>query len=649
MGAYDSLTSDRNLFRSFQLRNARERRRERDNWRMYDATEYGQWDDAALRIMLQEGRPPTSFNFTKRYTDLLAGSLLADPFDLNYETELGEPSDGAILLNELYKEDRDLGSYMDSYLQFLRAGFVYRGWMEMYKDYSKDPRGRVGMRYIAPDRVLTDPDWATNDVSDNKAIFIWSWMSARQIMEKYNKKTPEIMQAMRFYEEYREESISDPEKDKLFDRSPEFWDKQNGLYLVIDKYELRLKKKARLFDPEQGAFLRDMEEEDADIFYESAQLLGRNIEKVVQTIKECRVRTLCPAISLTLILQEGRCPLQLGKYPFFAFSSDCINGRPNTSVDQLKDAQVTFNKRESSITHILTTSSNNALFIEDDAAEPDVLHEIGKKRNRPGAYFIVAPGAVSGKKVQHIEKTPPPTNFMDAANHIWGVAEKITPSVPAVQGVGETDDSGVLFQAKVAQAQIGMQIPQKMLRAVWQQIGDAYFFAAQQTYTYPMVFSSKRDHKLFALNMPGGMYMRDLVRLRVTVSQSPSSETYRRQLLQQYIAISQYLPDPLTRQALSRLVVKSLPNVPQEELDQLAEVAKLSEDLQKMSTLVQIGQAEEALLTQAMKKMQMAAMGGMGGAPAMGGPGAPQMPMVPPGGSAPPSPPPPAAGVTTAV
>lgn len=618
-----SITNDRNLFRSFQLRNQRERRRERENWRMYDATEFGQWDDQALRIMLQEGRPPTSFNFTKRYVDTLAGSLLADPFELHYETELGEENDIAVLMNELYMEDRDLGNFANEYLLFLRAGFVYRGWLEMYKDYSRDPRGRVGMRYISPDRILTDPDWVTANVCDNKTIFMWTWMSPRQIKDKYRKKMVEIDNAVQLFEEYREETMGEPEKDKLFDTSPEFWDKQNGLFLVIDKYELRTKRKMRLFDPEAAAFLRDMEDEDADIFYETSDMMGRKLEKIEQTVKECHLTTMCPGLSLSMVLQEGRHPLQLGKYPFFTFSADSINGRPNTAVDQLKDAQVTFNKREATITHILMTSANNALLIEDDAAEADVMHEIGKKRNRPGAYFIVTPGTNSAGKIKHIDRTPPPNNFMDAANHIWGIAEKITASVPAVQGVGEGQDSGVLFQAKVAQAQIGMQLPQKFLKAVWQQIGDAYFFAAKQTYSYPMIFASSDSKKLFNLNMEGGVQMSDLTRLRLTVTQSASSETYRRQLLQQYIAISQYLPDPLTRQALSRLVVKSLPNVPQEELDALADVAKLSEEYQKQLTLMQIAQ-----IHQAMGQMQ-APPGGMPGMPGTGGP----MPGMPPGGA----------------
>lgn len=612
---------DRDELRAFQRRGRRERDRERRNWRAYDATEFGQYDEAALAVLIQEGRPPTSFNILKRYVDTITGSILADGYDIHYETELGDENNAAILFNELYLEDRDLGNFLGEYLELVRAGFIYRGWMEMYVDRTRDPRGRVGLRYTSADRITCDPDWTTHRVKDNKAIYVNNWMSPKQIEERFKKKSPEIRAAIERFEQSRGGDGETKELDKLFDLSPEFFDEQNGLYLVSSKIYLVKERRNKLFDLQTQQFLPDIPPEDMESFMFAAEMSGSKIEVIPADITVCKVKTFAPALALDLVLEEGNHPIQTGGYPLFCFSADCINGRPNTPTDQLYDVQLTINKRESTKTHVFMTTSYNTLLVEEDAtSDPEDAKKIATGKGRPGAGYLVTPGTNSAGRIKYMEKNQPPSELMADQQYLVSLADKLTPSVPALQGLGEEGDSGVLFQAKVAQAQIGIQIPSKFLKAFWNEIGDAYFFAAQQTYTYPMVFQSKRLETRFVLNMEGGIWMEQIPRMRVTVTQSPTSETYRRQLIQQYVALNQYIPGGLTRQALARLVVKSLPNVPDEELDKLAETAKLEEELQKEGTLLQLEQIRMQR-NQLMVQQQAGAMGmgvGMTGAPTQG-------------------------------
>lgn len=583
---------DRNLFRTQKLRAVRERTRERKNWRFYDGTDYGQWDEQAVRLLQQEGRPPHTFNFIETKVDTIVGSVLNDEYQTSYETELGEKNDVAIMLNELYMEDRDLCNFEFEFLQFVRAGFVYRGYLEFYVDRAKDPRGRLAWRYVSPDRIQVDADWRSNNLNDCKWLFQSAWMSPEEIAWKYKSKASEIKQAVEDWERVRHENLQQSELEKIFDRSDEFYDKLNGLHLVIEKYELKRTEKMALWDPVLGEFLPDQDGEDAKLVQKMGVLQGKRYELLPKTVVECHVHSFCPSISLNLSLQKGPTELQVGGYPFFSFSSNMINGHPNTLVDQLRDAQEAYNKRVSTATHILMTSANNALLIESDAVEDQTeLDRIGKQRGRPGAYFVVEPGTISQRKIAHLEKAPPPTDFAQAADQMLNVAQQLTPAVPAVQAqLDQTGESGVLFQSKLAQAQIAMQIPQKFLKAFWHQIGDAYFRGVKQHYTYPMVFQSSRQNVPFYLNVPGGIMVEEMSRLKVIITQSPNSESFRRQLLQQYVSLAQYLPDPATKQALSRLVIQSLPGVPDEELQKLSEVAKLSEDYQKLVLVFQTNQ-----------------------------------------------------------
>ncbi len=627
---------DRNLFRTQKLRAVRERTRERKNWRFYDGTDYGQWDDQAVRTLLQEGRPPHTFNFIETKVDTVVGSILTDEYQTSYETELGEKNNTAIMLNELFMEDRDLCNFEFEFLQFVRAGFVYRGYMQFYVDRSKDPRGRLAWRYVSPDRVQVDADWHTNNINDCKWLFISAWMSPEEIIRKYKTKSPDVKHALEEWDRIRSENLQESELEKVFDRSDEFYDKLNGLHLVIEKYSLKATEKMALWDPVLGEFLPEQDGEDAMLLQKMAMMQGKRYELLPRTDLESYCHAFCPSISLDLSLAKGKTEMQVGGYPFFSFSSNMINGHPNTLVDQLRDVQESYNKRVSTATHILMTSANNALLIESDAVEDQAeIDRIGRNRGRPGFYAVVEPGAISGQKIKHLEKAPPPTDFAQAADQMLSVSNILTPAVPAVQAqLDQTGESGVLFQSKLAQAQIAMQIPQKFLKAFWHQAGEAYFRAVKNHYTYPMLFQSSRQNVPFYLNVPGGIMVEEMSRLKVIINQSPNSESFRRQLLQQYVSLAQYLPDPATKQALSRLVIQSLPGVPDDELAKLSEVAKLSEDYQKLVLVFQTNQVAAQLTQLQMQQQQMAMQGMMGGGGMPPGsiPGAPpaqpQMPGV---------------------
>ena len=599
--------------RDSQRRLAKERRREKDNWRRYDATEFGQWNETALAQLADEGRAPHTFNFSKRSVDVIVGSVVTDTQDVHFETEFGEKNHHSIIMEMLYKEDFEIGNYLSEFTEFIRAGFVYRGWLEYFKNRSNDPRGRVGIRYIAPDRIVVDPDWNTKKVDDNKQIFITTWMTAEQIKERYHKTSAEIEAAIQMRDQVLSASGSTQETDKVFDLSPESYDQQNGLFLVFNKIWLKKTVKQKIFDIDKSEMLPDMEGEDLDLFVQGSKVLGRNVQVIEDMSTVCMVKTLVPGLSLNLVLEEGKHPIQTGGYPLLAFSADSINGRPNTPMDQLKDVQEALNKRESTITHILMTQSNNTLLFETDAVEnSDQIQEIGKKTKRPGATVEVTSGSNSLNKIKYLDRGTPPHDFLNSANHMRDMAHDLTPAVPAIQAAGESGESGVLYQAKVAQAQVGMVIPNKNIKAVWNDLGNGYFRAVRNIMTYPFTLSSPEGE--WKINMPGGVYLEEIPRLRVTITTAPTSETYRRQLLQQYIAINQYLPSPLAKLRLARYVMSMLPNVPDSQLKDMDAIFKLEMDVETAKKVVEL----MGLNNQA----QMAAMG----------PQMPQLPGMPPGG-----------------
>lgn len=586
---------DRSLFASYLQNNQKERRREKENWGIYDGTDYKQWNAQAIRQAVQEGRALSSFNYSKKAIDTTTGSIISDPFEVNFTNEIGDDPTQSIIFNEKFLEDKDVGNWMQEIWDLIRAGHIYRGYVQMFKDRTNDARGMVGVRYFSPDRVVQDPNRHGNHINDNENLFIHTWMSATKISNKYSLKHQEILDAMQTRERYLAEIESKEERDKVFDTSPEFFDKTNGQYLVLDRYYLKKVKSYQIFDMEFGSILATKEDEtEAKLIATVYKNQGRSVKIIPRAFLRQMVRTTIPALSKTLVVQEGPTELQLGRYSLFEFSSDAINGRPITWMDQLKDPQISLNKRINTATHILQTQANNALLIESDATEdPDDLDKIGRGRNKPGAYFTVIPGAIGQNKIKHLDKGNTSSEFLNAGNVILDMLRELSPAVPAIQSLGK-DESGVLFQSKVAQAQISMERTNKRLSVFWHEFGGAYIKAFKQIYTYPMTLKMS-DNQVIFLNVPGGIDVSTMSRMKVTVTQSPTSETYRRQLLQSYLAISQYLHDPYTRSELSRVVIGRLPGVPEEDNKRLTDAATLSSEAQKLTLMAQMQQTETAL------------------------------------------------------
>jgi len=590
---------DSEILKGYSYRLYKEKNRERKNWRIYDATDYGQWDGKAVQQAVQEGRPLSTYNISKKLIDITYGSIQADPFEVDFDTELGEDVQDAMVLDMLLTEDKEIGQFYNSFDPFVRAGFIYRGYLQWYIDRDKDRRGRVNWRTWHGDMITVDPDRRTTDINANENIFTHLWMSPQRIKDKWPHKAKDINTLIELWEKYQNATEDTEETEDtgaiyditLNDRSTSYYDKKTNLFKVITRYWLKKVKYWDVYDASTGSVLCTKPREEAELMAQAYKLEGKPIQLLDHSIMECQTRTTCPGINLDLILDQGPYELQLGGYPWAEFSCDQINGRPHTYMDDLSDPQVDFNKRHNTATHILMTKANNVLLVEEDAMDdPNDLDHMCRTRNKPGSYFKLASGAIGENKIKYLDPGQPPNDAFTAANQIKEVIQDLTPAVPSMQAVGQSQESGVLFNSKLQQAMIAVQIPTKALRRFWQRFGDMYIMAAKQVYTYPMRVESKRDGKIFELNVPGGMNIKSLSRLKVTVSQSPTSETYRRRLLQSYLSIAQYMQDPYLAAELNRIMISSLPDIPEEEADQLREAAKLSAEFQKATMESQMAQ-----------------------------------------------------------
>ena len=401
---FDSLANyRRNQLRSTQDATQDYINRLHESHRLYYGLNNGQWDAKAVEILRNRNAPINTFNFIRSRVDGLLGALLDVALETNFETETGFDNGWGKIFSTLIKYDRGRGRWGNARRQYLRDGLIHTGIREMYVDYTHSRFGNVGMRSRNPAYVYFDPYWQSEDINDCRFIQMVSWLTAEQIKFVYNTKSQEIDEEIKRYKYFMRDRVSHEDVIKHFDRTPEFYDQKSGRFLVIQTIQLKKTKKPKFINQMTG----EVEEFIDPIIAEfRTKHLGETYNRVDLPHVECTMDAVAPGISTTLSLVDESTPhpVQIGRYPIFTWSAYNLYGEKSGIVELLKDAQTTYNKRESLITHELGVQSAGVYTYEestfpDDQAEREfkmrIVVLVGRAavrrelRLRDGAFHVV--------------------------------------------------------------------------------------------------------------------------------------------------------------------------------------------------------------------------------------------------------------------
>ena len=592
--------------RAWKTNNTRceaERQRESENWKFVSGVKNGQWPDASLEILNQEGRGAVQFNFIQGKVLTLAGSFLQNPLETKYEAEVGTPEWGADFMNKLLLYNKDASSWTYAKSQFLLAMLTYRGILELYKDYSRSPLGDLGLRYVNPFQMQFDYRWKTTNIDDCKRIYIAQMMDAEDIFFKFKKKTAEIKEAYKRLKDLLDDSNDQTEAiDKIADRSPEYYDALGSQYLVIQCLELKQQTTTRLFDLRTQEFLPDMEREVA----KALMAMGDNaqfLRELPDESKVLHVTTICPGLSRDLLLEDGPHPLQIGSYPYIVASALNLHGEAQGVVDVMKDPQVTINKREATMTHWQMTASNGIEMVEEGAfASREEFERYKMLKNKPGETFEVADGANTQEKVKLRERGTPPNDLVDSVNRATNHMDRMW-APPAVQAIeGKSGESGKLFEEKKEQALVALEFMNKTLAEVDHQIGEKFFRCAKVVYSGPArkLKLPKGEELMMNWPMEGGGTFNDISlipRVSVRITQSQSGVSIKRERLNLYAQYGQVVTTPIMKAVLELMMVDVIPNLPDQDRDEIKAVQM--EYIQLLRDRTQAERAQIAMQLQA--------------------------------------------------
>ena len=604
-------------FRNQSERNRKERQREERNWRMYSGLDHGQWDFEALQQLIEEHRPPHQVNFIQNKIDTLLGNFLQNPFDTTFESEVGMGNDASLLLQGLYLADKNRGFWEKGKRQFIRAGLIYRGIFEFFKDYRTDPQGRIGGRAGNPFRYMFDADWETDDINDNKIIWQYSWMDPEQIKFTFNKHVDEIDIAVEQWKQQKDARDEDQDLNLTADRRPEFSNMENGRYLVIQAMELERKVEQQLIDQDTLETLPQMSRENTQMML---NISGSRLKAVPNVVTTVKVVTTVPGLKYDLALEDGEHPLQIGRYPLFTWSAKNLNGRPHTPVDILADLQEQFNKNESSFTHWQTTATNGVEFIEEDFfVNNGEFERYQREGNIPGSKFLTNSGKLSQERAGIIGKPrdSAPNDFLVTADRKMQQGDTISATPPVISGgEGKSGESAKLFQEKKQQA-LTSQVPTTLdLQDKEAEMGEAYVYMVKQIYSgAPRKIKNIKTGTQLSLNMPTaeGPIINDVSQIpphSVVITQGKSSVTVKSSLLDKYQEILGAIQNPLLHSYYEGKLNSVLPNIPDSDLEESKVLSDSFIELQVLRI-----EAEKAQLKQVVQPQQQQALAGPGGVP----------------------------------
>jgi hypothetical protein len=612
------------LYRMYVERGQAERSRMQENHKFYSALNHGQWTPSAVAQHIQERRTLSSFNFIKSKIDTLAGSFLQDPYDAAFEADGNGPNADALLMQTLFMSDKEYGGWEYEKSDFILDGLIHTGIMEMTVDYSRSPLGNVALKHSNPFDWWFDPNWTTKSVKDNKRIIKTRWMDAEDIRMTYSKKIEQIDEAVNLWTLTHNTNSGDAEIDKVADRSAEYYDSYHHRYKVIQVMQIRREAVKQLWDSEERKFLPMMDKVNTLMMKHMGK--GR-YKEVIHKTEICWVKTICPGLSMNLLLEDGPHPLYLPCYPLFVWSATNLHGERQGFVDIMKDPQMTYNKRESTYTHAQTTAVNGALLIEANFFDKGERERFMVEKNIPGSQFVVKDGTITNGRMgmAQVPREKLPTDMVESAERAHKAMHELTPTPPSVTGgEGKSGESAKLFIEKKETALTALVPTNIGIQRVDKEICETYFDAAKGA---PREFKNPKTKVVVTINMRTMDGVQNDVskvqRANVIITKSKAGHSLKREKVNTFMQVGQYVKNPMLASLLEGEMIDGIPGFTDDVVAQARELSNLYITLQVGRVKSEIAQlrmaeAQAAMATSQMGASPQAAPGTSQGAPSGG-------------------------------
>ena len=401
-----------------------------------------QWLPEDENLLRQQNRPHTTFNYSEKMIDAVAGAEVSNRQEVVYEprgmidSPLAELWTNAArwVRDECHADDEESDAFRDCLISGM-------GWTSTRMDYSEDPDGRIVISRIDPIDMYWDPSAVKPGLADRRYDIQVVWMDNRDILKRW----PDAMPVQTYNLDsgatgiiihgFRYQLGVEDDAEKRLDQS------------AIWHYEcMEMEPYWRVA---AGQSMVEVEDEDFGKMKAELDRLGM---KYVKAYKKVYYRGF---LNDHTVLEWGKSACQHG------FTRNCITGKRDRNKNTwygltrvMKDPQRWANKWLSQIMNIINLNAKGGLMAEAGAFQDPRRAE--EEWSDPGSIVHLNEGGIEKIK----EKTM--TSYPQGLDRLMEFALNSLPQVTGINlealGLANRDQANVLEQSR-KQAAYGLLAP----------------------------------------------------------------------------------------------------------------------------------------------------------------------------------------------
>lgn len=559
----EKLIAEWSQYESAKDATEREREREFENLRMYCGIDNSQWPGTVQNYMFNDNRGTNfganvaraygqysqyasgfvhfgQYNLLKFKLAGIAGSLIRNPFDASYVADESEQAELTMALQEAYMSDKELMDWNASFLQAYTLSMIYQSVIRIYasNEHPASPLGNIAIECYPPGTNIVSPDWRSGRTNDLRDVWTLSWLDASAIKEKYNAKRDLIQNELNLQKMFGSE----------YEMSDINWNRDipvrhGSKLLVVEHSYLKREKVTREIDTYSGTvFWEWLSDEQKMALAQENGVEPDNLQKLDIMDDVAYTYTFAPGLSTNFALHDKKDEFQCGRLRKIPLSSEYQNGKALPLLEQVRDAQLTLNKRMETINNAAESAISRGSYVDEAVFGMDNGKIEDYIKNRRDPKYVARLKAGSSRSFPNgIGELPAgqvPPDLFNIANMIVDLFDRLLPQPAASEGRTErSGESGILFAQKVEVAKTMQMTLLEQIRLFQNAIGEVYFFMAKQLYGKGRrVFTdAKGKRKIIVNDVQINQYGEEeivndfsgLSRHKVVISEAPSGVNNR--------------------------------------------------------------------------------------------------------------------------
>lgn len=469
------------------------------NWKAYTGMEGGAWDEKDKDTLSREDRVASVFNVTRPKVDSFTGAQLAETWDFDWVPAEGPKSKITDAIKNSYYIDKEMMNYDYHLGNTIRDGNVFAGEvkMELSQEYGGLPR--IKLAHKQQPFVLRDPYWISDDDKDCESLWDVYHLSPVQIWNIFHPKGSILQSALKQFKLAGGEWTNDEQIFSQVEREI-----KGHMLRVIEHHWLEIQHTTRAIGKINGShryvpFPLTTEHNILNKFKEDNNIDPQSIFEIPIKQRLHRVSTICPSLMQESLLEEGYSRVQVGRLPYFRYSTSRVNGQDMGVVDFMFYAQQHIDKRESKLTDLIETSQGGGKLVNADAfREPKDMARFQDEGNDPSSIFMMNGDEMKqGRLIEYINQNQYPAQVVDQLERMYSVIDRLT-SVPIAQEAQtqSANEPAALYDRKLQVARISTMLSTNRVKQLMGNIAEAYFYQWQRSYSGPRREYSSRDGKI---------------------------------------------------------------------------------------------------------------------------------------------------------